>query len=204
MATAAVLEARGAGPLQILLGKFILHGLLLFRRAHRAADFTPKGRRTAHCLVPEQTNDLSLRDGLFGFILQMAVNAAHFNADVGLAVQTVLVSGIDAVHGVAERAAELRGTGPVNNSRTGGNKGNAHNDTDQDEAAGEPFAVFVKAHFSTPEPSAVQDRRGLFLFFQCVRHAVSEGRDAKFHAALVPRTAPEFVCGAPGHPRGKY
>ena len=114
-------EAGFLHPVEVLLGEFRLHGLLLLGRAHRAADFTPEAGQTALGLVEEQANNLRLADRVLGLILEMAVNAGSGGATLGLGVLTLLVGGIDIIHRVAERAAELGGTGPVHNCGAGRN-----------------------------------------------------------------------------------
>ena len=93
-------------PLLNGFGHFFTLFDLLFGRAECAADFTPQRVGTGNGLVPEQAHNLSLADGVHGFILQVAVHAFGFGAREGLGVLSLLVGSVGRVHRVAESAAE--------------------------------------------------------------------------------------------------
>ena len=99
-------------------------------------------------LVEKKTHDLSLADGVFGFILQVAVYATHVEAGMRLTVQPLFVRSVRIVHRVAEAAAELGGTRPMHDGRTGGNERNAQHNADDEKAADEPLTVSV--HKNSP------------------------------------------------------
>ena len=96
--------------------------------------------------MPEQAHNLSLADGMHGFILQVAVHAFSFGAREGLGVLSLLVGSVGRVHRVAESAAEFGGAGPVNHGRTGAYECHTDDSADQHEAGTIPFAVLIESH----------------------------------------------------------
>ena len=131
MAAAAGDVINGNHPLLNGFSHFFTLFNLLFGRAERAADFTPQRVGAGNGLVPEQADDLSLADGVHGFILQVAVHTFGLGAREGLGVLALLVGRVGGVHRVAESAAEFGGTGPMNHRRAGAHESNADHGTYQ-------------------------------------------------------------------------
>lgn len=136
----------------------IRHGLshfgamcdLFFRCAQGTADLSPEGNGTGHCLVPEHTDNLRLRNILNGLVLQVAVDAFGLKTGIGLKVHSFLVGSVSGIHRVAESAAEGVGAGPMNDGGAGAHESNTDDDTDQYQSSAIPFAVFVEGHENSP------------------------------------------------------
>ena len=71
---------------------------LLFGSVKRAGDLADERVGAAYSLVPEQTDDLSLADGVHRFILEVAVNALSLKAGMRGSVLTLLVGSIGSIH----------------------------------------------------------------------------------------------------------
>ena len=80
---------------------------LLFRGAHRAADFTEERLRASDGLVDQEGGVVDRTDKMIRFILQVAVRAASRHAGSRTEVIALLIGGISDVHRMIEFAAEL-------------------------------------------------------------------------------------------------